>query len=269
MKFDLFRKIRYRKGYGVHSPFVYNLITKVIDEKHVYYAFEEIEKFRKTLENENNSLSSITHNETQTPAYGALLFRLVNFFKCKTILEIGASTGVMGLYLGMAAGSQGRCFLLEERNGLLSFLQDFTLARNLQGILCESGSFIEKAPDLLRRIDQADLIFINQTPLTSDEETIFRLFSPFIGQKTILILDNIGRNKERKKMWNRLKEHPQTRVMIDLDVLGLVFFDEKLSKRRYKAYLNHGKKQNLYENRRWRLHLFGGRKTGFKNTFPH
>ena len=32
------RKIRHRKGYGVHSPFAYGLITKVIEEKSGYYA---------------------------------------------------------------------------------------------------------------------------------------------------------------------------------------------------------------------------------------
>ena len=33
----LYRGIRYRKGYGVHSPFVFNLITKVIEEHCSYY----------------------------------------------------------------------------------------------------------------------------------------------------------------------------------------------------------------------------------------
>ena len=28
----MYRGIRYRKGFGVHSPFVFNLITKVIEE---------------------------------------------------------------------------------------------------------------------------------------------------------------------------------------------------------------------------------------------
>ena len=45
----LYRGIRYRKGYGVHSPFVFNLITKVIEERCSYYSFNEIELMRRKL----------------------------------------------------------------------------------------------------------------------------------------------------------------------------------------------------------------------------
>lgn len=45
----LYRGIRYRKGFGVHSPFVFNLITKVIEEKCSYYSFYDIELLRKQL----------------------------------------------------------------------------------------------------------------------------------------------------------------------------------------------------------------------------
>ena len=45
----LYRCLRYRKGYGVHSPFVYNLITKVIEEKCSYYSFYDIELLRREL----------------------------------------------------------------------------------------------------------------------------------------------------------------------------------------------------------------------------
>ena len=45
----LYRGIRYRKGFGVHSPFVFNLITKVIEERCQYYSFYDIELIRKQL----------------------------------------------------------------------------------------------------------------------------------------------------------------------------------------------------------------------------
>ena len=77
--------MRFRKGFGVHSPFVYNLITKVIEEKSVYYAFEEIENFRQQLLSDDE-LNLVTSRETQPAAYGALLFRMVHFFKCRTII---------------------------------------------------------------------------------------------------------------------------------------------------------------------------------------
>ena len=45
----LYRSIRYRKGFGVHSPFVFDLITKVIEEKCPYYSFQDIELLRKKM----------------------------------------------------------------------------------------------------------------------------------------------------------------------------------------------------------------------------
>ena len=42
----LYRSIRYRRGFGVHSPFVFNLITKVIEERCQYYSFHDIELIR-------------------------------------------------------------------------------------------------------------------------------------------------------------------------------------------------------------------------------
>ena len=37
-------RFRYRKGYGVHSPSDFYLITTVIYEKLPYYAYEELGK---------------------------------------------------------------------------------------------------------------------------------------------------------------------------------------------------------------------------------
>lgn len=37
------RRLRYRKGYGIHSPFAFRFVTEVIYETDSYYIYEEIE----------------------------------------------------------------------------------------------------------------------------------------------------------------------------------------------------------------------------------
>ena len=96
----LYRGIRYRKGFGVHSPFVFNLITKVIEERCQYYSFYDIELIRKQLlfqddeitypdrqqkgKMRRRTIGRIVEREAIRPKHGALLFRLANYFKIKT-----------------------------------------------------------------------------------------------------------------------------------------------------------------------------------------
>jgi len=242
----LYRRLRYRKGYGVHSPFVYNLITKIIEEKSSFYAFGEIENFRHSLLKKKDSISEITSRETQSPAYGALLFRLAHYFKCRSILEIGASSGVMALYLAMAS-KQCNCRLWEPRAGLLQALQDYALTHHLQKVSCEEKDFRTLSNE---KNAPFDLIFINQIADVEDEKTIWQTIRPFIDKHTVLIINDINRNPVMQKTWKLLKNEEYARTMIDIDFLGLVFFNDKLPKKQYKAYLKNGKKQNLYKNRR-------------------
>ncbi|MDR0542638.1 MAG: hypothetical protein LBH19_10595 [Dysgonamonadaceae bacterium] len=237
----LYRKIRYRKGFGVHSPFVYNLITKVIEEKSAYYALEEIENFRRQLLKDND-LSLITARETQSAAYGALLFRMVNFFKCRNVIEIGSSTGVMGLYLAMASRTRCQCRLLDERQGLAQCIRQFARTHHLSKLQYMEGDYRENIPSLYAELSGADLLFINQLPETMTGSGLMDLCRPLIGRQSILILDGINRSKEMHKIWESLKRDPQSRVMVDLYALGIAFFNDKLPKRYYKAYFNYGKK---------------------------
>jgi len=262
----LFRR---RKGHGVHSPFIYNLITKVIEEKSAFYAFEEIENFRKKILAENNVWSEITAKEIQPPNYGKFLFRMVHFFKCRNVIQIGGSTGIMSLYLALASGKQSQCYVLEERPGLLSAIDDFILAHHLKQLHGMPGACEENLKKLYLLLPGADFIFIHSLPEPMGWEKVYVLCEPLIQKTSIVVLHNIRKHPEMKKGWRFLQDLPQTRVTMDLYVAGMVFFDDKLPKKHYKAYFNHGKKQNLYANRRRRLHFIGRRTKSSKNQFPN
>lgn len=79
----LLRK-RQSKGYGIHSPFAFNLITQILYSSYSYYAFSDIlKKVGHDPEKEINQIS----------------FRLVNHFKPNNILEINPGNGVSSLYI--------------------------------------------------------------------------------------------------------------------------------------------------------------------------
>jgi len=273
MKFSsqikLYRKLRYRKGHGVHSPFIYNLITKVIEEKTPYYFFEDIENFRKELLNAENPVNTITAKETQPKNYGALLFRLVNFFKCRNVLQIGSSTGLMSLYLALPLRNSCECYAMEERVGLLGTILIFAEKYSLTNLHCVEGAYSGNLNQLNTENNPFDLIFINTK---GDYEKTFKalnLTEKFIYPETIMVVDNIKRNKSMRKLWQEIKNRSDVRLTIDLLSLGLVFFNPKLHKQNLKNYFDDGKKQNLYKKRRRRFNFLSWRKKGVKSQSPH
>ena len=265
----LYRRFFYRKGHGVHSPFVYNLITKVIEERIPFYAFEEIEKFRETLLKGNNNLAIITAEETQSSNYGAFLFRMVNFFKCRSVVQIGCSTGVMSIYLASASRTRTECYALENRFDLLQQAKSFAVAHHLHKLYFVEGDYEKSLQSVANRLTKTDLLFINQLPDSMDVEYIIQLCKPLISQSSILIINDIAKNKKIKKAWKKIKEDPQVKVSMDLYALGILFFNEKLPKRHYKAYFNHGKKQSLHKKRRRGLYFFSRREKSTKNESAH
>jgi len=253
----------------VHSPFIYNLITKVIEEKTPYYVFEDIENFRKELLNSENIIKTLTAKETQPKNYGALLFRLVNFFKCSNILQIGSSTGLMSLYLALPLRKSCECYAMEERPGLLENTQIFVEKNSLSNLHLMEGVYADNLNRLKPEIKSFDFIFINFMGDFEKTREALSLIETFIQPDTILVIDKIRQNKSMKKLWKEIKNRSDVTLTIDLFSLGLVFFNSKLQKKHYKNYFDDGKKQNLHEKRRRRFNFFSWRKKGVKSQSAH
>ena len=92
-------RFRHRCGYGVHSPFAFNLITHVIYESTAYYKYEELAKAQKQLELEKDRRWKYESKKVKR-----LLFRLVNYTQPETIVDAG-TLAASALYL--KAGKEG------------------------------------------------------------------------------------------------------------------------------------------------------------------
>ena len=88
------RRFRHRCGYGVHSPSDFFLITSVIYEGLPYYAYKELKG--------HPLQKSLPHYREKV---NRLLFRLVNYFRPSTLIEVGEGNGDAIRYMRSARSS--------------------------------------------------------------------------------------------------------------------------------------------------------------------
>lgn len=98
------KRLRTSRGFGVHSPFAFNTITKVLcDRSAAYYAFPEIDALcgksrRDTMfDNMIFSLGGFERQEAR------MIFRLICAWKPEEIIEIGGSNEVSRTIIDRAA----------------------------------------------------------------------------------------------------------------------------------------------------------------------
>ena len=100
------------KGHGVHSPFVFDFIKFVLNDKKQYPCYYPVEKLRQNLLMNNDVIEvedfgagsaiikskqrvvkDIAASSLKSKKYSQLLFRIVQHYKSINILELGTSFG--------------------------------------------------------------------------------------------------------------------------------------------------------------------------------
>ncbi len=245
--------LRYRSRastrHGLHSPFVYNLNEKVIQQKGALRQWE-IESFRYELLNDitevelkdlgagsrisshpKRKVKEITRYASSSKSIGALLQRLADFIEATRILELGANLGLTSAYLG--ASKSAKKVLSIEGDPFLS-TQAAKLVNKLQlpvEILC--GSFEEKLPTALENLGTVDLAYIDGNHRLEPTAHYFNQILPYTTNQSVVVVGDIHWSQDMEKAWEIIKNHPSVSVTIDLFYLGLVFFRKEQAKEHF------------------------------------
>ncbi len=239
---------RNTKGFGIHSPFLFQLVRFVIYDKSQYYIFPKIEKIRKTLR-ENNQLlhiddfgtgksqyrkiSTIAAHSLKSTKYAQLLFKLVLHSNSLRVLEFGTSLGLTTAYLA-SASKEIRCVTLEGSLEIAAAAQSNFEKLNLKNIQIETGSIDETLTNVLDGFDRLDFVFIDANHRLPAIYDYFEQCMTKIHDKTLIVVDDIYWSSEMEKAWGMIKNHPKVTSTIDLFQLGIVFFNKDLNKNHYK-----------------------------------
>ena len=225
-----FRKIRHRKGFGVHSPFAYNLITKVIEETYSYYAYQQIEEVWHTRVCNQLTQDDFQRRKPVSEKYGRLLFRMVNRFHPDIIFEYGSCWGISSLclYLG---NTRSQLFCADPDTRIYNFSKD-VIPSDLQNIHFFNSYFSEGLSECLK-FGTPDFICIHRPSDIQEYGLIYNRLFPCLGEITVILIEGIHSESRALDAWRRFISDERIRVTMDLFDLGIAFCDPKLNKQDY------------------------------------
>lgn len=204
-------KVRHHKGHGVHSPFVFTLITRVIEEKTPYHRYRDIEEH---IENQQ------IINRYKINKYDRLSFRLINYFEAKKILEIGTNNGINTLFL-TAPDSSISCTVIEQSREKAEKAEMLykNWDRNITLITDEM------LPDANEKLD---CIYIDLNNHNALPNNIIAYLKKISHEKTFIVVKGIRTNRKCKTLWRDISMMEDRTAMLDFFNLGIVFFRKEL-----------------------------------------
>lgn len=233
--------------HGIHSPFVFDLATSVLENKNQFYDYEKIEKLRsKLLENTKEifvtdlgagksgkrRICDIAKQAEKSKKYGQLLFRLVNKFRPETILDLGTSLGITTLYLA-SANKQSKVITIEGCPETAKVAEkNFKKydAKNIQQVI---GNFDDVLVSVRAKHNQLDFVFFDGNHKKEPTLRYFTQCLQYINNDSVFVFDDIHWSDEMEEAWEEIKNHSEVTVTMDLFFLGIVFFRKEQSKEHF------------------------------------
>lgn len=233
----------------MHSPFVFEFITKVLNDKTGYPEYVRVESLRKQLLNDDTVLnvedfgagsavsktdqrtvSSIAKSAAKSKKLGQVLFRIIRFYQPSNILELGTSLGITTSYL--ALGKADATVITMEGSKEIAQVAKRNLGnleiRNTEII---EGNFDNTLSSIISGLSSVDFGFIDGNHRKEPTERYFRQLLSKTNNDSILVFDDIHWSTEMEAAWQTIKDHEAVRCTIDLFFIGLVLFRKEFKEK--------------------------------------
>lgn len=184
----------HRKGFGVQSPWAYELVNDVFFERIPYYAFDTFSRVRKEMKDSSGMLSK-AHDEQ--------LFRIANYLKPKSITEVGPGKGISRQYLKTPHPSTP--FSTIEAD----------------------GNETSKLESLYTKDAPIGLLHISHT---DKAEEIYEWAAKKTNNDSVIIIEHINR---KPSLWRRIVADQRAVITFDFVTWGMIVFDKKRIKQNY------------------------------------
>ncbi|MBL7856409.1 MAG: class I SAM-dependent methyltransferase [Cyclobacteriaceae bacterium] len=232
--------------HSLHSPFLFDFYTQVINKKSPSNDDEYIESLRqKLLQNtqgifvddpgsgsmvltgNERAISDIARTSLSTRKSSSLYTRIITYAQARHIVELGTSLGINTLYL-----AQGDTHVTTfEGSAPIARIarQNFEIAQASNINLVE-GNIDTTLPGFLLRTGKLDVIFLDANHRYTPTLKYFGWLINHVHDRTVMIVDDIHASPEMQRAWQTIQVNDRVYASVDLFRCGIVFFDPSLNK---------------------------------------
>lgn len=240
----------------MHSPFVFEFITKVLNDKTKYPAYQQVENLRQQLlknqsaltvedfgagstidKTNQRTIASIAKNAAKPAKYGQLLYRMIKHYQPHTILELGTSLGITTSYLSLAK-PDAELITMEGATAIAEAARQNFAALKLQNIIIQEGNFDHTLSSVIETLSDVEkpvinFAFVDGNHRRDPTERYFNQLLPATNNDSILIFDDIHWSRQMEQAWDTIKQHPSVRCTIDLFFIGIVLFRQEFKEKQH------------------------------------
>ena len=240
-----------KNEHGVHSPFVFSLVTKCFYDKKKYPEYAILKGYRNSLlQNKNTievtdfgagsrvfksntrAINQIAKNAGISTQRAELLFRIVRYFQPETILEIGTSLGLATTALALG-NKKAKIISLEGCPNTINQCQLQLQKFNINNVECVNTEFSSYLSNFQLPTSNFQLIYFDGNHSKKATLDYFELLLPTIANDSVWIFDDIHWSKDMEEAWETIKNHSKVTVTIDTFQWGIVFFRKEQEKEHF------------------------------------
>lgn len=239
------------KGHGMHSPFVFDFIGHVLNNKSGYQPPQAIEDLRRELlrdktvleirdlgagsrtgASKRRTVQEVASTAVKPRKFGHFFYRLVSHYRPGVIVELGTSLGITTAYLA-TANPTARVITIEGSEAVYGTATANFRKLGLQNIEALNGNFDTVLPAVLDPVEVVDLAYIDGNHRYAPTMEYFHQLLPKTRNHSALIFDDIHWSREMEEAWSAIKAHPDVYCTVDLFFLGIVFFRKEFKEKQH------------------------------------
>lgn len=243
----------HRNGYGVHSPFLYDLVRNVIFNKVGLKVPVEILQWHRRMRSVSDRLvihdhgagsritsgagrkvATMVKHASVSESQGALLYRICSWYRPGLVIEFGTGLGISTGYLAAGSGS-ARVLTVEgspEKHVYAIGQFPDNLSEKVEFL---QGRFADLLEMMAGRAGERTIVFIDGDHRYGPTiEKVDRFLNINLAE-ILFVLDDIHWSDEMEEAWKYCCDHPLIDVSIDLFRLGILIKRPGIAKQHLKV----------------------------------